>query len=388
MAKVNVKNWIDPEQVRNSQLEGYAVTVSEANLVRLESGIVAVNFEGQFSYNKTGKLKSSAVEKMTIMIEGKEFAEVTEFDPVVFTGVNTSTYNYGGNTVTIEKLPGENITKITVTNGETGETSITEITTDLFYSNSTQSPNWANSLSQVELPDLVDILTPVSEPTTAFDLLRPFLNGADEIIGTLRSDTLMGGNESDSLLGRGGKDKLYGEAGDDLLKGGQSRDMLNGGDGDDRLIGGEGNDKLIGMDGNDQLIGGNDNDLLWGRLGSDDLQGNKGSDVLFGGAGEDQLRRGTGKDLVVGGRDDDLLSGGAGADRFVFEAGDGQDVITDFLRGGDVLDLSDFGFDDLADVLGLASDNGERTIIELSETDRIVLRNTVLEDLDETVIVV
>ena len=75
-------------------------------------------------------------------------------------------------------------------------------------------------------------------------------------------------------------------------------------------------DVIHGLDGNDRL---------YGMGGNDRLYGDAGSDRLFGGAGAD------------------ILSGGKGADIFVFAAGDGRDVVTDFQasgRGRDRIDLT------------------------------------------------
>ena len=55
----------------------------------------------------------------------------------------------------------------------------------------------------------------------------------------------------------------------------------------------------------------------------------------------------SGSDVLVGGRGDDVLRGdtidtNAAADRFVFAAGDGNDIIRDFQTGLDTLDVSQF----------------------------------------------
>jgi Ca2+-binding RTX toxin-like protein len=51
-------------------------------------------------------------------------------------------------------------------------------------------------------------------------------------------------------------------------------------------------------------------------------------DTLFGGKGNDKL---------VAGKGADTMTGGDGADIFVFGAGDGHDVISDFTQGEDVI---------------------------------------------------
>jgi len=84
------------------------------------------------------------------------------------------------------------------------------------------------------------------------------------------------------------------------------------------------------------IDGGDGNDTLTGGISDDTLLGGAGNDFLRGTLGEDTLRGGIGKDR---------LAGGADADTFVFgtigEAGKGAtgDIILDFQRGSDVIDL-------------------------------------------------
>ncbi|EWY35777.1 hypothetical protein N825_34340, partial [Skermanella stibiiresistens SB22] len=62
--------------------------------------------------------------------------------------------------------------------------------------------------------------------------------------------------------------------------------------------------------------------------------------------GNDSLSGGAGNDTLIGGAGTDRLDGGSGADAFDFNAtsesvvGSARDVITDFLRGTDRIDLS------------------------------------------------
>ena len=61
------------------------------------------------------------------------------------------------------------------------------------------------------------------------------------------------------------------------------------------------------------------------------LLGGKGKDILIGGAGNDTL---------WGGKKNDTLQGGAGDDTFIYQAGQGKDVITDY-AAGDMLQILD-----------------------------------------------
>ncbi|MEE7476292.1 hypothetical protein [Methylobacterium hispanicum] len=102
----------------------------------------------------------------------------------------------------------------------------------------------------------------------------------------------------------------------------------------------QGADWLEGGVGNDGLYGGRGTDTLFGGEGEDRLFGNMASDVLYGGAGNDLLYGGQGDDVLSGGAGDDVLSGDLGADRYVFGAGEGRDLVLGFSADqGDRLDL-------------------------------------------------
>ncbi len=79
---------------------------------------------------------------------------------------------------------------------------------------------------------------------------------------------------------------------------------------------------LYGDDGNDQLFGGNGNDYR--------MNGGLGNDSIRGGAGADRLVGSHGRDTLNGDAGIDDLTGGALADRFIFTAGMGRDLIRDF----------------------------------------------------------
>ena len=199
------------------------------------------------------------------------------------------------------------------------------------------------------------------------DDLITALAGNDEVYGGADADEIHGGAGNDTLFGNSGDDRVMGDDGDDQIYGGSGNDELFGGDGDDfmvgqggedALVGGEGADRLAGRTGNDMLFGGIGDDLLIGGGGVDELMGDAGQDVLRGGAGNDIVRGGAGNDIVtgdfgddqvIGGFGDDVLAGGDGADLFIFGAESGSDVVRDFERGVDLLDLSARGavFSDL-----------------------------------------
>jgi len=198
--------------------------------------------------------------------------------------------------------------------------------------------------------------------------------GADLALGGTGNDTIYGGDSADTLHGEDGDDLIFGESGNDLMTGGAGNDRLRGEIGNDTLQGGDGNDSLYGATGNDLIEGGAGNDFiaaaagfdtvfggegddqifgggrmdeLFGEAGNDTIFGDSGRDLLDGGAGNDVLDGGTGNDTLIGGAGRDTLTGGTGADVFVFAAADSlaetPDLITDFRRGVDKIDLTALG---------------------------------------------
>ena len=209
----------------------------------------------------------------------------------------------------------------------------------------------------------------------------------DEETTPIGADTLIGGAGDDSINGYGnntyaeggtGNDSLYGGPGssDDTLDGGTGADLLWGQGGADVYIVdsigddvqeftydsyGAGNtatgdvDEIrssiswVLRDWNDDgfnvenltLTGSGDIDGTANEV-ANVLTGNSGDNELSGLAGDDTIIGGGGNDTIDGGTGDDLMTGGSGADRFIINALSGDDTITDFVEGTDVLDLSAF----------------------------------------------
>lgn len=94
------------------------------------------------------------------------------------------------------------------------------------------------------------------------------------------------------------------------------------------------------------VAGGSGADRLWNTgAGDDELRGGLGADVLGGDVGADRLFGDDGDDLLVGGAGADVLTGGVGADRFKFDSqSEGSDLITDFVRGEDKIEVVSSAF--------------------------------------------
>ncbi|MFN0190656.1 MAG: calcium-binding protein [Aestuariivirga sp.] len=203
--------------------------------------------------------------------------------------------------------------------------------------------------------------------------------GDDWLYGGSGNDVLVGGEGKDRLEDGSGSDRVYSGEDDDVLvgtsdgnidifDGGGGVDLFVGGDGDDvidlgrgyrqesgliydllrnieKFDGGGGNDTILGTSGNDQIEGGDGADTIYGFDGNDTLGGGDldDGDVLYGGEGNDELTLftqgygGEGDDVLSAGRE---MTGGAGHDRFVIV---GENVITDFTPGEDVLDFMPLG---------------------------------------------
>lgn len=108
--------------------------------------------------------------------------------------------------------------------------------------------------------------------------------------------------------------------------------------------------------------------ILIGSSGANTLTGTAGDEFLFGSGGNDKL---------TGSGGSDQLTGGGGADTFIFAAGFGKDIVTDFASGADKLQFAAAVFATTADVLshaGLAP-NGLDTVITFDANHTVTLKN-------------
>ena len=149
----------------------------------------------------------------------------------------------------------------------------------------------------------------------------------------------------------------------DRLYGWDSIDILHGGLGNDYMSGENGNDKLYGDEGNDSLYGGNGDDHLDGGEGNDRLEGGNGNDMLLGGSGDDKLYGGSGSDTLIGGTGNDYLEGGSnGADTYIFTAGHGKDIVSDY--GSKVEHIDTLIFEEALSLDALFEKSGNDLIVK------------------------
>ncbi len=180
--------------------------------------------------------------------------------------------------------------------------------------------------------------------------LNVALNQINSATGSASADKLTStGNAAVMLQGKSGNDVIKGGSGDDWLEGGDGVDIISGGAGDDTVFidasdkltdisGGDGVDTLgiqgsIGVSVNltslqiEHGVGGEGNDNL--RVNIPNIRPNFQSTILFGSGGEDTLFGAAGNDILSGGKGNDLLYGNWGQDTYLFNKGDGRDVIYD-----------------------------------------------------------
>jgi Ca2+-binding RTX toxin-like protein len=217
--------------------------------------------------------------------------------------------------------------------------------------------------------------------------------------GTGLKLNLQGGDDILYSVGNGA-DEIYAGSGNDTVYGGGGKDYVEGGSGNDNLYGEGGYDILVGGAGVDRLFGGDSYDDLYGDAGSDTLQGDAGNDYLDGGADQDTLIGGADADWLIGGAGADRLTGGSGQDTFIFRTGDlgrgHTDVVSDFNRADDIIDLSAIDANTTAGATGdqaflltngPSTDAGTMWIVSSANSRRDVYFNTDGGDADFSLIV-
>src|SRR5262249_22736748 len=100
-------------------------------------------------------------------------------------------------------------------------------------------------------------------------------------------------------------------------------------------------------------------------------RGTPNADVIQGSAFDE---------TIVGGAGADRMTGGGGNDTFVFQAGFGNDTITDFAPG-DVIAFDHDVFADFAAVQAAATSQGADTVITVDAATTLTLQNVALASL-------
>ncbi|MGF1937655.1 MAG: DUF4347 domain-containing protein [Nostoc sp. ChiQUE02] len=131
-----------------------------------------------------------------------------------------------------------------------------------------------------------------------------------------------------------------------------------------------------------------------GALEFNGLNGTNGADNLVGNNYNDIINAQAGNDTITGNKGNDILTGGGGKDKFVYNLGDGIDIITDFGGLGkgsnpsaaiiselDTLKFQGAGLTARNLVLTQNDNNLEITFEGVAD-DKVILQNFTLENLD------
>ncbi|MDO9317567.1 MAG: calcium-binding protein [Gammaproteobacteria bacterium] len=152
---------------------------------------------------------------------------------------------------------------------------------------------------------------------------------AATVHGTAGDDTRNGTAQAETFLGYAGNDTLSAGAGDDTLHGGEGNDTLDGGEGTDNIYGDAGDDTITDYYGGGTIQGGDGNDVITLSVSSTEY-------TIDAGAGDDWIKYtgqasygGNSVRTLTGGLGNDRIESGRWRDTYVFNRGDGQDVIRD-----------------------------------------------------------
>jgi Ca2+-binding RTX toxin-like protein len=102
----------------------------------------------------------------------------------------------------------------------------------------------------------------------------------------------------------------------------------------------------VRVDGIRQIVGSANADFI---IGTSHASSSSLNDLIDGRQGDDTL---------AGGNGNDTLTGGAGNDVFVFGTNNGNDRVTDFTSGYDLIDLSGTSAADISDISITSGDGG------------------------------
>ncbi|MCR5234948.1 MAG: DUF2974 domain-containing protein, partial [Lachnospiraceae bacterium] len=98
------------------------------------------------------------------------------------------------------------------------------------------------------------------------------------------------------------------------------------------------------------------------------------SEIFDGGNGNDIIRAGKGDDTLIGGRGDDSLTGGAGSDTYIFNIGDGNDLVDTYAGTNDTWKGDKIKFNDVkAEDVEIQRKNNQLILVNKNTDDRITI---------------
>ena len=251
-------------------------------------------------------------------------------------------------------------------------------------------------------------------------------------------ETINGTNSNETIYGNGGNDVINGGYGNDFIIGGKGNDTLNGGGDDDTYVYnlGDGLDTISDNAGSNKIVFGEgitQDDIKFTQIGnnlliylnddknqgmiinnffSDDaykiseihfadnsvfylseagltldqsdrtdnmtINGTDFDDILIGGIGNDTINAGDDDDILIGGKGNDTLNGGYGRDTYVYNLGDGMDIINE-TRGNDKIK---FGNGITKDGLTFTQEDNNLRIIINNDINQSILINGFYENVN------
>jgi Ca2+-binding RTX toxin-like protein len=132
-----------------------------------------------------------------------------------------------------------------------------------------------------------------------------------------------------------------------------------------------------GSEANDRLLGWSGNDHMFGEDGNDVLDAGAGSNGLYGGAGNDVLKvSSTATDNALeGGTGNDILIGSHNSDTYVFNLGDGVDVIKELGSNSGAVDTLLLGQGINPWDIELRKVGRNLEVVHTNGTDKVVVNN-------------
>ncbi|MBM5782180.1 MAG: tandem-95 repeat protein, partial [Pelagibacterales bacterium] len=137
--------------------------------------------------------------------------------------------------------------------------------------------------------------------------------------------------------------------------------------------------------------------VINGTTKNDSLNGTTSNDEIYGNDGVDTIKGNAGNDLIIGGKGADFIYGGVGDDQFIFKnlnesTNSESDLIMDFVKGEDKIDLSELNFDSITKEKGSNTSSygleyyfdGKNTVIDDPNSDFLIKisGNVVLDEGD------
>ena len=189
------------------------------------------------------------------------------------------------------------------------------------------------------------------------------------LMQTVDKVNIYGSDDNDNIEGTAQQEAVFGYNGNDTIYTRQGDDLVYGGDGNDVIDTCEGNDVIYGESGNDTIESGYGDDIVYGGDGNDIISNAGGNDTIYGGAGDDTISTDEKyNETLIGGTGNDTFEDrDAGDETFIFNKGDGKDVIynvngNDTIKFGEGITLENIKF----------HGEGSDLFITFSDTDDLI----------------